>query len=218
MNLNRKAFLDALRIVAPATKKGHLPILHCVRIADRTGAIQVVATDLETSIKADAGTNGILQSAVVPHAPLLAFVASASDDIVLNFDTEDNALLVTSAGSTLRLRLATAEDFPTTNQAEGDTVHIDAALAGQLGGCLYAASRDNARPILTGLGIVDGWAVCTDSYRLSAVKISAALPNCIIPAHAVEQVLKHTKDGFELTIDNIRATFEVPGVGSWTTR
>lgn len=216
MNIRRKDFLEALKLVAPATKRGHLPITHCVKLSDATGALRVEATDLDLTIQAEVGSNGILPATIVPHAPLQAFVHNAGDD--LDIEVADNDLRVASTGSALTLRTLPAEDFPNVKVADGQPINIGAEQAATIGRCLYAASKDGARPILTGLGIIDGWAVCTDSYRLSAVKLDTELPSAIIPAHVVEQVLKNTDMGFGLAVGDIRTSFLTPGIAVWTTR
>ena len=72
MNIRRKDLLEALKLAAPATKRGQLPITHCVKLADATGALQVTTTDMDLTIQAEVGSNGILPATVVPYGPLAA--------------------------------------------------------------------------------------------------------------------------------------------------
>lgn len=216
MHLRRKDLLEALKLVAPATKRGQSPITHCVNLHDAAGALRVTATDMDLTIQAEVGSNGIFPATIVPHTPLVAFVANAGDELELEVD--DDGLHVGCNGSALTLRTMPADDFPQTYVAEGEPAAVAAEQAQAIGRCLYAASRDTARPVLTGVGIVDGWAVCTDSYRLSAVELDTELPSSIIPAHVIEQVLKNTDIGFGLVVDGHRASFFSHGVAVWTTR
>src|SRR5581483_2762269 len=83
---------------------------------------------------------------------------------------EDEAR-IESGRSKFSLRVLAAEDFPRLPEVAGSGVRMDAsALAEALRKVIPAASRDDARPILTGVLLVAEGSglrlVATDSYRL----------------------------------------------------
>lgn len=209
----RKGLLDALKVVAPAVKAGDGRFLHKVRLTGN-GNLLVQGFNGDLGVSAEVDAAAMFATTVVPFDPLLRFVTSADADVTIDF--EDADCVVTSGTARLVLRTMDASDLPRITEAAGEPLHLPAELLEQIGSCLYAASPDPSRPVLTGLGLVDGWAVCTDSYRLSAVKLDANLPDAIIPADVVRQVIKTGGPAF-LAVDDARATFGV-GTTRWTTR
>jgi DNA polymerase III subunit beta len=208
---------DALKLVSPVVSRSNqLPIFSAVRLILDGGSGSAIATDGDLSVIAYVNGETTLDGldVVVPARHLAAFVASVKGTITL--EVEDNDLKVTAGGSSLTLRTMPADDFPKIVTAEGEAVLLNPDAKARLSRILYAASKDSARPILTGVGIGDGWAACTDSYRLAAVEIGG-LPTAIIPARAFELVFKPTTGDVSATVDDRRATFTT-AVGSWTTR
>lgn len=216
IRVSRKRLLEGLNVVAPATKAGQRPVLHCVKLHPAGVLLGLDATDIETYISTTAQQDSGAWEATlaVPHAPLKAFVSGAGD--FLDLEATADSLTVQSAGSTLTLR-AIQDDFPVRQIVDNPPVFLSADLVAQLATVVYAASKDNARPILTGICVRDGWAVATDSYRLSAVKVESGIPDCLIPAGFLETVIKHEPDGFSLSVDSYRASATV-GETMWTTR
>jgi DNA polymerase III subunit beta len=217
VQISQSALNDALKLVTPVvSKSGQLPIFSAVRLILNGGSGSAIATDGDLSVFAYINGETTLDGldVVVPARHLAGFVNSVKGTITL--DTVDNDLKVTAGGSSLTLRTMPEDDFPKIVTAEGDPVTLDATARAKLGRILYAASRDSARPILTGVGIGDGWAACTDSYRLAAVEIGG-LPSAIIPARAFELVFKHSTGDVAVTVDDRKATFTT-AAGSWTTR
>lgn len=213
IDVPRKGFLDALKTVAPAVKTGDNRYTGRVRLTGN-GNLTVQGFNGDLGITAEVDTAAMFETTVVPFDPLLRFVTTADADITIDF--EDNDCIVKSGTARLALRTMDAADLPRIVDSAGDPLHLASELLDQIGACLYAASPDPSRPILTGLGLIDGWAVCTDSYRLSAVRLDANLPDAIIPADVVRQVIKTGGPAF-LAVDDARATFGV-GTTRWTTR
>ena len=79
---------------------------------------------------------------------------------------------IRSGGSSFHLRVLPAEDFPPFPEGEGEPLTIPAAaLAATVELVARAASRDDMRPVLTGVLVTAGGSemtmVATDSYRLA---------------------------------------------------
>jgi DNA polymerase-3 subunit beta len=199
--IDRKQLAEVLKVAAPvAARSRHLPILSCVRFTLWGETVEAQASDGDLSVTTYGGTGGTMTAPdmlSIVNARLLAhFVANAHDDIT--FEEVDGRLQVTSGGSTLTLRTMRPDDWPTIKGAVDNMVQLPAGI----GTILYAASKDNARPILTGVGFKDGWACCTDSYRLAAIRIDG-MPDCLVPAHVIELALKQGPDVTMTVSDNL---------------
>lgn len=211
MILDAATLAAAVRTVLPATRATtHLSVLKGVRLAcDDPGHLTVTATDLDLSIQASVETDSDLEPCVVPAAPLGGWLEGRDGEIELRVDGPD--LLLVSETGHVALRTLPVEDWPRVETSTGDPVPLDRRIAG----ILYAASRDGARPILNGVGCADGWACCTDSYQLSAVRVDG-LPEAIVPVRVLELALKAEGEA-TITLDDRRVTVDV-GSTSYTGR
>lgn len=217
VHIEQAALNDALKLCMPVvSKSGQLPIFSAVRLTLNGGSGSAIATDGDLSVFAHINGETTLDplDVVVPARHLAGFVNNVRGTITL--EHVDNDLKVTSGGSTITLRTMFLDDFPRIDTADGDPVELDATARAKLATILYAASRDAARPVLTGVGIGDGWAACTDSYRLAAVEIGG-LPTAIIPARIFELVFKHSTGTASLRVDDRRVTFTTTQA-IWTSR
>ena len=142
--------------------------------------ISLSATDteiaLQSNIPADIEQEGSL---LLPARLLLDIVRVADGDKVSIESASDQGVVnVTSERASFAVRTLPASDFPKLPPADADTaVQVDApALSATIERVAKAASRDETRPVLTGIlvSLEDGTLrmVATDSYRLS-VKESA---------------------------------------------
>jgi DNA polymerase-3 subunit beta len=107
---------------------------------------------------------------------------------------------LTAGSSRFHLRTLPADDFPRFPEPEGDPVELPAAaLHDTINRVARAASRDEARPVLTGVLVTaEGdqlTMVATDSYRLAVkrTKLDAAIPEAIeanVPARALRELAR----------------------------
>ena len=193
------------------------------------GRLELSATDMELSIRtgfaADVGGEG---AAVVPGRLLADIVRQLpADEVEVEYQAEENTLLVTSGSATYRLRTYAVEDFPRLPEIEGvptstlDTEPLLDAIA-----CVgRAAGRDESRPVLTGIFVQLGSGrlamVATDSYRLSAkeTEIEGSVPEleAIVPARALDELRRIASGGgqVELAVLDNHVAFGANGV--WLT-
>jgi DNA polymerase-3 subunit beta len=171
------------------------------------GAVVLQATDLEISIRDTAQADVQDAGAAVVPGRLLADVVRKMPDVAIHIESTSFDRVKVSCRSekageiSFELRTLGADDFPRFPEVDPDlTVHVPAALVGSMiRQVSKAVSRDEARPILTGvLLIVDGdeiRMVSTDSYRL-AVRTShleaaaAERVEVVVPGKALEEVPK----------------------------
>jgi len=165
-----EAVATAQRTVASRT--GALPVLQDLRITATTDGIEVVGSDLEITNRvqapADVERTGL---AVIPKI-LGEIVRRLAPDEVVTVEVEGEEAHISAGNFTTSLRLKAAEDYPRLLPTTGSGVKVDAAeFAGALRQVVRAASKDDLRPILTGVLLASQPSglrlVATDSYRLA---------------------------------------------------
>ena len=114
------------------------------------GRLELSATDMELSIRTslDADVNGE-GSAVVPGRLLTDIVRQLpANDVEIEYQAEENTLLVTSGSASYRLRTYSVEDFPRLPDVDGvPTSSLDAEPLLDAIACVgRAAGRDESRP------------------------------------------------------------------------
>ena len=199
-----------------------IPALTGVLIeATDEGALTLTTTDLEVSarlsIEVQVGEAGI---ALVP-ARLLADTVKSLSDAPVEFETDQSQARIRCAAYEGALRLLPAEDFPAIQPPSGTRVVAEAArFAEAVGQVSRAASRDEARPVLTGIllevsreGVT---LVATDSYRLAVrdlVATSAGESKAIVPERALSEAGRAAqtmdKGEVEVFVDQSQVSFRV---------
>ncbi len=131
---------------------------------------------LRTELEAEVDGEG---SVLLPGR-LLAEVSRSLGDATVEIETRETErdVEIRCGGSSFHLRTLPAEDFPRFPDEEGEPLKIPAAaLASTVEVVARAASRDDMRPVLTGVLVTaagnEMTMVATDSYRL-AVKTDRA--------------------------------------------
>ena len=139
--------------------------------ADR---VKLAATDLElgleTTLDAEVDTAG---AALLPGRLFAELTRSLADGPVeIELRESERDVEIRSGGSSFHLRTLPSEDFPKFPEEEGEPLAIPApALADAVELVARAASRDDMRPVLTGVLVsaegTEMTLVATDSYRLA---------------------------------------------------
>jgi DNA polymerase-3 subunit beta len=150
-------------------------ILSGVLLRAAAGKLELAATDMELSIRTtlDAQVDGE-GAAVVPGRLLVDLSRLLPDsEVTIELRDEENTLRVSCGPAEYRLNTYGAEDFPRLPEVDASptsTVSAD-ALLDTLSAVSRAVSRDEARPVLTGILVKFGEGklvmAATDSYRLS---------------------------------------------------
>ena len=157
---------------AVASRSGALPILSGLLVRTTDDGLELAGSDLELTIRVSAAAECDGAGAAVLPARLFGDIVRALEPGAVSVDVGDEEARITSGRSDFKLRVLPAEDFPRLPEVAGSGVRMDsAALADALRQVIPAASRDDARPILTGVLLVAEGAglrlVATDSYRLA---------------------------------------------------
>jgi DNA polymerase-3 subunit beta len=202
----RDTLAEAAAIVQKtvATRSGALPVLQDLRITADGAGLELVGSDLEI-------TNRVRVPAEVEEAGV-AVLPKMLGDIVRRLEpgpvtisvTGDEAA-ITAGRFTTSLRLKPAEDYPRLAPSDGSGVTVDAAaFAAALRQVVRAASRDDLRPILTGVLLTaQGQGlrlVATDSYRLAlrdlpGVSMLGEGQRVLVAAKGLHEVQRLAGDG-----------------------
>ncbi len=201
VSVPRDLFAERVAVVARAlSTRASVLVLGGMQLRAADGALELAATDMELSLRAsvEADVAGA-GTVVVPGRLLLDIARSLPDaEATLEHLAEESVLLITSGSASYRIHTYSAEDFPNLPDLDGaELQQVDSeALLSTIGRVSKSASRDESRPVLTGVFVsFEGEKLvmaATDSYRL-AVKETAApgpLPQleAIIPARALQEL------------------------------
>src|SRR6266704_2498929 len=196
------------------------------------GQLMLAATDMELSLRASLEARVEGDGAVVVPGRLLVELARLLPDIEVSIEqrADEGVIHITSGSFESRLNTYTAEDFPRLPDAEGlerHTVDRDALLE-TIARVGRSASRDESRPVLTGILVrfEPGKLVmaATDSYRLSVKEtdLSGEVPEleAIIPARALAELARIAQAGesVELGVHENQVVFAADDVWLTTRR
>jgi len=220
---------SALAVVSRAVStRGAVQVLGGILLQADGDRLTLAATDMEISIRSSlAGDIAGDASVVVPGRLLTDLVRLLPDDnVTLAYDEGEGVLAVTSGSHASRLNVYSAEDFPRLPPIDVQLQTIDAtALLATIEKVGRAASRDESRPVLTGVLVrFEGEKLvmaATDSYRLAVKETALTAPgpdlDAIIPARALQELsrLAQGADEVELGVHENHVIFSAGDV--WLT-
>ena len=170
----RDQFLSSLQLAGRAVSaRSTLPSLGGILFTAAEGALTLRATDMEMGISLQVpAANVESDGAVLLPGRLVVDVARSlpAGDVTLELRPEQRDVELTAGDARFHLRTLPAEDFPRLPDLDGDAARLPAGtLAETIERVARAASRDEVRPILTGVLVqAEGAAltmVATDSSR-----------------------------------------------------
>ena len=199
---SRSELASALGVVSRAlSTRGAVQVLGGILLEAAEGRLTLAATDMEISLRSSVASDTAGEaSVVVPGKLLTDLVRLLPDDTVtLAHEEGEGVVSVVSGSHTSRLNVYSAEDFPRLPPLDASLQRIDAsALLAAIDKVGRAASRDESRPVLTGILVrfEDDRLVmaATDSYRLAVKETQLSSPgpelDAIIPARALQELAR----------------------------
>jgi DNA polymerase-3 subunit beta len=151
---SRDDLAASLGVVARATSsRGAVQVLSGILLQAEEGKLTLAATDMEISIRASlSGEVSGDAAVVVPGRLLTDLVRLLPDDsVTLVHEEGDGVLAVTSGTHSSRLNVYSAEDFPRLPPIDIPLQRVDAQRSCRRSIWSDAASRDESRPVLTGV-------------------------------------------------------------------
>jgi len=233
ISLSRDELASRLAIVARGVStRTAVLVLGGIQLRAEAGRLDLAATDMELSLRAsvEASVEGE-GTAVVPGRLLLDIARSHPDgDVTIEHRPDEAVVVVTAGSANYRLHTYAAEDFPRLPDVEATPLHsVDRdVLVETVARVGRSASRDESRPVLTGILVrfEPGKVVmaATDSYRLAVKEtpMDAALPEleAIIPARALQELsrIAGAADEVQLGLHDNHVVFGADGVWLTTRR
>jgi DNA polymerase-3 subunit beta len=204
-------------------------VLGGIQLRAEEGSLHLAATDMEISLRATAEAQVSGEgTTVVPGRLLLDIARSLPDsEVTIEHRPEEATVVVTSGTASYRLHTYSAEDFPRLPDVDTGVLHtVDRdALIETVARVGRSASRDESRPVLTGILVrfETGKIVmaATDSYRLAVKEtiVSDELPEleAIIPARALQELARiaSSSDDLQLGMQDNHVVFGSDG--TWLT-
>jgi DNA polymerase-3 subunit beta len=187
-------------------------VLSGILLRAEAGRLHLAATDMELSLRgsidARVASDG---SAVVSGRTLLEIVRLLpGDEVSIEHLPEEGVVQIVSGSASFRLHTFATEDFPRLpDVALAQLYPVEReALLDTVSRVSRAASRDESRPVLTGILVrFEGGRIvmaATDSYRLSVKEtaVSGELPEleAIIPARALAELTRIAGSADELQL------------------
>jgi DNA polymerase III subunit beta len=186
-----------------ASTRSAVQALSGVQIAATSAGVELRATDMEIALRVPLTAEVVREGTVVLPARLLLDVARSlprdAERVDLELRPEQQDVEIVAAHAKFHLRTLRAEDFPPLPEPGGDTVVTlpAAAFVETIEKVAKSASRDETRPILTGILVSASGPelrmVATDSYRLSVKETTLESPleggfEANVPARALEEL------------------------------
>jgi DNA polymerase-3 subunit beta len=226
----RDNLFSALQLASRAvSSRTSLPSLGGIMLAAEEGSLILRATDMEMGIalRVEDAQVQLPGSQLLPGRLLVDVVRSLPPgDVTLEARGEQRDVEISAGTARFHLRTLPAEDFPRLPEMENHGAKLPGqALAESIERVARAASRDEVRPILTGVLVqAEGsrlTMVATDSYRLSVkhTQLEQPLPEPIeanIPARALRELSRVITSGrgeeVELALSRNQIVFRLDGV------
>jgi DNA polymerase III subunit beta len=230
ISLQRDALLAQLQTVTRvASTRSAIQALSGVQIVVGPSSCEVRATDMDVSLRVPLDAEVVREGVVVLPGRLLLEVVRAlpAPEVVLELRSAQQDVELISGKATFHIRTLRSEDFPPFPEPESESgvsmpVQAFVTTALKVAG---SASRDETRPVLTGIQVSASdrelRMVATDSYRLSVkdTELEAPLASAFevnVPARALQELARIAagaeKAQLSVTVLQNQVVFRLDGV------
>lgn len=191
-------------VLKTVATKSTMPVLAGIHIKTLgPGEIELSSTDMEMSLRIRAKATVETEGEVVAPGKLLTDVVRSlpAGEISISEASGEQMVEIVSGSASFKLNCLPAQDFPRLPEMQEDqSFDIDARpLMKVINTVARAASRDETRPVLTGILVKFSKdrlkMVATDSYRLSVMEAEAGSSlvdkkEVIVPRHTLEELAR----------------------------
>ena len=227
ISVPREELTRQLAVVSrAASTRTTVQVLAGILLRAGGGKLELAATDMEISLRSSLDAEVGMEGAVVVPSKLLADLVRLlpSDEVSIEHRSGEGIVEIVSGSATYRLHTYNAEDFPRLPETSAvELVSIDAeAVLETASRVSRAASRDESRPVLTGILVrFEGENLvmaATDSYRLAVKETSMGSSgpelDAIVPARALGELTRIAQgaDGLQLGVQENQVLFATDGI------
>jgi DNA polymerase-3 subunit beta len=229
VTVSRDDLSSRLALVSRATStRGTVQVLGGILLRASDGLVELEATDMELSLRTTVPAEVEGEGALVIPARLLADIVKLlpAESVTISYRPEDGVASIESGSYSGRVNVFAAEDFPRLPSVDVPLHEIESAsLLDTVQRVSRAASRDESRPVLTGILVrFEGSRLtmaATDSYRMAVkeTELTSAGPEleAIIPARALEELTRVAAGGESVQL-GVNENHVVFGAGdAWLT-
>src|SRR5487761_1344503 len=224
---------QALSVVARAlSTRTSVQILSGILLEARAGELRLAATDMELSLRASVPAQVEGDGAIVLPGKTLVDISRLlpGDEVTIEHRSAESVAHVTAGTASYTLNTYNPEDFPRLPELEAvSTFSVEReSLLDTIQRVARAASRDESRPVLTGVLVQFGGGklvmAATDSYRLAVkeTSFSSAVPDleAIVPGRALQELARIATSGdeVEIGVQENQVVFGTDGVWLTTRR
>src|SRR5688572_9004390 len=195
-------FAQLQTVTRAASTRSAVQALSGVQLLASKDGIELRATDMEIGLRVPLEGEVVREGSVVLPARLAVDVIRAlpGTDVSLELRPVEQDVEILGGSASFYIRTLRLEDFPPFPEVEGDVVEVPGdAFVATVNKVARSASRDETRPVLTGI-LVSATGdelrmVATDSYRLSVkeTKLQEALAGAFeanVPARALQELTR----------------------------
>ncbi len=214
ISIDRDALLSQLQSVTRvASTRSAIQALSGVQLAASADGCELRATDTDVSLRVPLVAEVLREGMVVLPARLFLDVVRAlpAAQVTLELRSAEQDVEISSGNATFNIRTLHAEDFPPLPDPDpAASVRLPASAFVQTAlKVAGSASRDETRPVLTGIHVSASGnhlrMVATDSYRLSVKEtaLETALASGFdvnIPARALQELARLSGQGQDETL------------------
>ncbi len=227
LTVDRDELFGQLQVVGRvASTRSAVQALSGVQVAAGPEGAQLRATDMEMALRVPLEATIEREGEVVLPARLLVDVVRAlpAKTVTVELRAAEQDVEVVAGNATFHIRTLRSEDFPPLPEVGGDTV-VElpaAALVETVARVARSASRDETRPVLTGVLVsaaeTELRMVATDSYRLSVKTTTLDAPlegsfEANVPARALQELVRlaqpHGDEPLRVGVRQNQVVFEV---------
>ena len=225
--------VSALGVVSRAVStRTSVQILSGILIEAQAGELRLAATDMELSLRATAAAQTEGDGSIVLPGKTLTDIAKLlpGDEVVIEHKPAESVVHITAGSAEYTLHTYNPEDFPRLPELDAaPTFAVDReSLLETIHRVARAASRDESRPVLTGIlvSFTGGKIVmaATDSYRLAVkeTELTGSAPEleAIVPSRALQELARVATSGdtVEVGVHENQVLFALDGVWLTTRR
>ena len=222
-------FTQLQTVTRAASTRSAVQALSGVQVVADGGTIELRATDMELGLRVPLAGEVVREGSVVLPARLLVDVVRAlpGDSVSIELRPAEQDVEIVGGAATFHIRTLRLEDFPPLPEPDaGSRVEVPAeAFVATVLKVARSASRDETRPVLTGILVSASGTelrmVATDSYRLSVKETALEQPlegtiEANVPARALQELSRIAQqaeaDRLTVSVRTNQVVFEVGGI------
>jgi DNA polymerase-3 subunit beta len=233
ISVSKDELVQALGVVSRAVStRTSVQILSGVLLEAAGGELRLAATDMELSLRATVSAQIDGDGAIVLPGKTLVDIARLlpADEVTIEHRPSESVVHLTSGSASYTLHTYNPEDFPRLpDVASVQTFPVEReSLLETIQRVARAASRDESRPVLTGILVQFAAGkltmAATDSYRLAVkeTELSGSAPDleAIVPGRALTELARIASAGetVDVGVHENQVVFAADGVWLTTRR